>query len=158
MKTIVTVERKTTFQLGFLEISQFLCEVVSLFISKYGISKKELQGQISTSFCVSCRCENTDRSLLRYFSIFIFRNVINDSSTSVLKKIINILIKQSQTLKGNSQDYNYSRIFKEFIQKKKGKKENYAKILSTMFERICSFAFNLRYYSYGFKFFVTNGA
>lgn len=27
-----------------------------------------------------------------------------------------------------------------------------------MFERICSFAFNLRYYSYGFKFFVTNGA
>lgn len=41
MKTIVTVERKTTFQLGFLEISQFLCEVVSLFISRYGISKKE---------------------------------------------------------------------------------------------------------------------
>ena len=120
MKTIVTVERKTTFQLGFLEISQFLCEVVSLFI---GISKKELQGQTSTSFCVSCRCENTDRSLFRYFSIFIFRNVINDSSTSVLKKIINILIKQSQTLKGNSQDYNYSRIFKEFIQKKKGKKK-----------------------------------
>lgn len=127
MKTIVTVERKTTFQLGFLEISQFLCEVVSLFISKYGISKKELQGQISTSFCVSCRCENTDRSLLRYFSIFIFRNVINDSSTSVLKKIINILIKQSQTLKGNSQDYNYSRIFKEFIQKKKGKKRKLCK-------------------------------
>lgn len=123
MKTIVTVERKTTFQLGFLEISQFLCEVVSLFISKYGISKKELQGQISTSFCVSCRCGNTDRSLFRYFSIFIFRNVINDSSTSVLKKIINILIKQSQTLKGNSQDYNYSRIFKEFIQKKKVKKK-----------------------------------